>query len=275
MTTPYSSGTAEELIRSLRHGNIEVRRKAAEQAGNQRLRDAVPALVELLYVTEPGSKLLIVAVARALGNIGDLRAMQHLGEAGFTYGRFFSTTYYDDGRIEEPNEEDVLLGEAIDEAETKLWQQPGAHEYLAQLGRIKMYTFGNFLRSSDIYIDPDIQAQPHYPFTMQSAQRFFSNFKQERFAFEGDVKSIFIRRGKEALPRNSFAEGGLYPQTLDEIAELGESALDPVGEIHFELGGNATAPYIVVRPQPNWPRPSIVRRCVLDGRTGIRFEEIT
>lgn len=201
--------------------------------------------------------------------------MQHLGEAGFAYGRFFSTTYYDNGRIVEPDEEDVLLGEAIDEAETKLWQQPGAHGYLAQLGRIKMYTFGDFMRSGEIYVDPDIQRQPHYPFTMESAKRFFSNFKQERFAFEGEIKSIFIRRGQEALPRNSFADGGLYPQTLDEIAEVGKSALDPVGDIHFEFGGNATAPHIVVRPQPNWPRPSIVRRCVLDGRTGIRFEEIT
>lgn len=275
MTTPYSPSTTEELIRALRQGNLDVRRRAAEQAGTHRIRAAVPALVELLHTTGPDSKPLITTVARALGDIADLRAMQHLGEAGYSYGRFHSTTYFSDGSVMEPDEQDVSLSEAIDEAEQKLWQQPGAHEYLAQLGRIKMYTFGDFLRSSDIYIDPDIQNQPHYPFTMQSAQRFFTNFKQERFAFEGDIKSIFIRRGKEALPRASFADGGLYPQTLDEIAELGKSALDPVGDIHFEFGGNATAPYIVVHPQPNWPRPSIVRRCVLDGRTGIIFEEIT
>ena len=62
-----------------------------------------------------------------------------------------------------------------------------------------------------------------------------------------ELRLNFIRRGKEVLPRASFADGGLYPQTLDQIAELGESALDPIGEIHFEFGGNVTAPYIVVK----------------------------
>jgi hypothetical protein len=245
----------------------------------QRVRAVVPTLVELLYETGPDSKSLITAVARALGEIGDLRAMQHLGEARYAHsysaGRPGFTTYTVGGSVVEADEQDVLMDEAIDEAEQKLWKQPGAQEYFAQLGRIRMYSLGDFWRSNDIYIDEDIQNQPHYPFTMQSAQRFFANFKRERFAFEGEIKSIFIRRGKEALPRASFADGGLYPQTLDEIAALGQSALDSVGEIHFEFGGNAIAPYIVVRPQPKWPRPSIVRRCVLDGRTGIRFEEAT
>jgi hypothetical protein len=185
------------------------------------------------------------------------------------------TTYAADGRLVDADEQDALMDEAIDEAEQKLWKQTGAPDYLAQLAKIRMYTFGDFWRSNDIYIDEDIQNQVQYPFTMQCAKRFFANFKRERFAFEGEIRSIFIRRGKEALPRASFADGGLYPQTLDEIAKLCQSALNPIGEIHFEFGGNATAPYVTISPEPRWPRPSIVRRCVLDDRTGIRFEEIS
>jgi hypothetical protein len=276
--TTSDARTTQIVIQSLRNGDLNVRCQAAQQAGEQRIRAAVPTLVELLHETGPDSKRLIAVVAHALGEIGDLRAMQHLGEARYAHaysaGLPGFTTYTADGTLD-ADEQDVLMDEAIEEAEQKLWKQTGAQQYLAQLGKIRMYTFGDFWRSNDIYIDEDIQNQPQYPFTMACAQRFFANFKRERFAFEGEIRSIFIRRGKEALPRASFADGGLYPQTLDEIAELGKRALDPVGEIHFEFGGNATAPYIVVRPQPNWPRPSIVRRCVLDGRTVIRFEEIT
>jgi hypothetical protein len=277
--TTFDASTTENLIRALRNGDHQVRCKAAEQAGRRREHAAVPTLVELLYETGPDSKSLITVVASALGEIGDLRAMQHLGEARYAHsysaGLPGFKTYTADGRVIEAGEQDVLMDEAIDEAEQNLWNQPGAPEYVAQLGKIRMYTFGDFWRSNDIHIDEDIQKQLQYPFTMPCAQRFFANFKRERFAFEGEIRSIFIRRGKEALPRNSFADGGLYPQTLDEISQLGQAALDPVGEIHFEFGGNATAPYVVVRPEPHWPRPSIVRRCVLDGRTGIRFEEIT
>ncbi|MEK6410583.1 MAG: HEAT repeat domain-containing protein [Acidobacteriota bacterium] len=269
-----------DLLTALRDEELDVCYSAAEQARTQSIRDAVPALVELLYRSGPGSKRVITAAAQALGDIGDLRAIQHLGEAAYAHeydgpvsGSITITTH---GNTIEPDNQDVLMDEALREAEQKLWKQPGAEPYLSQLGRIRMYTFGDFLRTGEIFIDPDIQKQPLYPFTMDCAQRFFSNFKKERFAFEGaEIKSIFIRRGKEALPRHSFAGGRLYPQTLDEIGQLGESALDPVGEIDFEFGGNATAPYIQVSPQPNWPRPSIVRRCVLDGRSGIRFDEIT
>jgi len=250
---------------------------AAGQAGKRRVREAVPALVELLYSSGPGSKVVITAVARALGDIGDLRAIQHLEEAAYAHqyegpvsGSIAITR---GGNVIEPDEQDVVMDEALREAEQKLWKQPDAEAYLAQLGRIKMYTFEDLWR--EVFIDPDIQNQPIYPFTMDCAQRFFRNFKKERFAFDGpEIKSIFIRRAKEALPRHSFADGRLYPQTLAEIGRLGESALDPVGDIHFEFGGNATAPYVKVSPEPKWPRPSIVRRHVLDGRTGIRFDPI-
>lgn len=52
MTTPYSPSTTEEPIRALRQGNLDVRRRAAEQAGSQRLRDAVPALVFFMRRTQ-------------------------------------------------------------------------------------------------------------------------------------------------------------------------------------------------------------------------------
>jgi len=269
------------LLKALRDSDPNVCCRAAYQARTQRLRGAVPALVELLYRSGPDSKRVIIGAARALGDIGDLRAIQHLEEAGFAHEYSGAITghltYTADGEVIEPAEEDVLMDEALREAEGKLWKQPGAEPYLAQLGRIKMYTFGDFLRGrGEIFIDPDIQTQPLFPFTMECAKRFFANFKKERFAFDaGEIRSVFIRCGKEALPRHSFADGRLYPQTLDEIGRLGESALDPVGDIHFEFGGNATAPYVEVSPQPKWPRPSIVRRCVLDGRTGIRFDEIS
>lgn len=272
-----SDSSIDSLIKSLRQGDLNLRCKAASQAGKERVRAAVPALVELLYTTGPGSKRLITTCARALGEIGDLRAMQHLGEAGYAHrysgGLPGFTTYGSDGRVVPVDSDDALMDEAIHEAEHKLWQHPGASEYLAQLGRIKMYTFEDFLRTNNIYIDSDIQRQRHYPFTMQCAKRFFDNFLRQRFAFEGEIKSILIGRGKEALPRASFADGKLYPQTLDQLAELSESAWHSVGDIHFEFGGNATTPYIVVNPEPKWPRPSIVRRYVLDGKTGIRFEE--
>jgi HEAT repeat protein len=80
--TTVDAGATENLIRALRDRDLEVRCRAAEQAGTRCVRAAVPTLVELLYTTGPGSKRLITAAARALGEIGDLRAMQHLGEAG-------------------------------------------------------------------------------------------------------------------------------------------------------------------------------------------------
>jgi hypothetical protein len=270
--------SAADLLKALRDIDLDVCCRAAEQASTERVLEAVQALVELLYSSGPGSKRVITAAARALGDIGDLRAIQHLEEAGFA--REYSGAipgflmYTADGGVIEPAEEDVLLEEALGEAEGKLWKQPGAEPYLAQLGRIKMYTFGDFWKSRDILIHPDIQNRRQNSFTMEHAKQFFANFKRERFAFDqGEIRSIFVRQAGEASD-HSFADGHLYSQTLDEIVRLGDSALDhPIGHINFKLG-NASAPYIAVHPEPNWPRPSIVRRCVLDGRTGIRFDEI-
>lgn len=270
------SSTAD-LIKALRDADLDVCCSAAEQARIQRLREAVPALVELLYRSGPGSKRVITAAARALGDIGDLRAIQHLGEAGYAHEYSGAipgfVTYTADGRSIEPAEEDVLLDEALREAEDKIWKQPRAELYLAKLGGIKMYTFGDFWRSGDILIQPDIQNRRRNPFTMEQAKQFFSNFKKERFAFDqGEVRSIFVRRA-EVTPDQSHADGHLYSNTIDEIVQIGDSGLDhPIGDIHFKLG-NSSALYIAVHPEPDWPRPSIVRRCVLDGRTGIRFDE--
>jgi hypothetical protein len=138
-----------------------------------------------------------------------------------------------------------------------------------------MHTFGDFWRSGNIHIDPHIQSQ----FTMQGAKRFFKNFTGERFAFEGWVKAISIFRGKEALPGSSFADAYLLSKTLDEMEQADGPALEQasrVGQIHFKFGGSAVLPYVAVEPEPAWPRPSVVRRCVLDsdGRTRVRFDEM-
>lgn len=269
--------STDDLLKALRDAELDTCCSAAQQAREERVCEAVPALIELLYSSGPGSKRVITTAARALGHIGDLRAMQHLGEA--IYAREYSgaipgfVTYTADGKVIEPAEEDVLLEEALLEAHDILFKQRGAEAYLAQLGRIKMYTFGDFWRSRDILIHPDIQNRHQNPFTMEHAKQFFANFKSERFAFDqGEIRSIFVRLA-EATPDHSFADGHLYSRTLDEIERLGDSAFDhPIGDIHFKLG-NASAPYIAVHPEPDWPRPSIIRRCVLDGRTGIRFDE--
>jgi hypothetical protein len=268
-----------ELLEALRSRDAARICAAANRVAEQKLRHAVPLLVPLLY---SGNKRVIAAVARALGEIGDLRAMQHLGEAGcaheFTGGTPGFVTFAEDGGVVEVADEEAAMEKAILEAQQKMWQQPGAHHYLAGLGEIKMYTFGDFWRRNEIFIDPEIQRQPHFPFTIECARRFFRNFAKERFAVQGDVKSIWVNGGKEALPRHSSADALLLSRTLDEMAQLNDAAPErkyKIAEIHFEFGGNAAAPYISVRPEPNWPRPSIVRRCVLDGGAGIRFEEIT
>jgi hypothetical protein len=150
-----------------------------------------------------------------------------------------------------------------------------------------MYTLRDLWRSRDVYVDPVIERRPEYPFTMEIAKLFFAIFIDCRFAFEGEIRSIIIRGGKaippigatidrvgETWPRHSYADGEIYPQTLDEISKLGLSAVKHVGKIHFEFGGSARAPYIQVSPEPKWPGPSIVRRYVLDGGAGIRFDDI-
>jgi len=254
------SSEAEDdgLLKALRDTDLNICLKAAEIARQQKRKDAVPALIELLY--KPGTlfRPLRIAVARALGEIGDLRALQHLGEANYC----------------EPWPEGEEVLSVIQEAQSKLWQQPSAEQYLAKLGRIVMYRMENFWRSNDIYIDPDIQTREGNQFTMNCAKRFFVPFLKEYFAFEGKVGSIRIYDGKEALPRHSYAFGWLYSDTIDEIMRhRGTWPEHPVGTINFEYGGNAKAPYISVQPEPDWPVPSIVRRLVIDGGTGVRFEE--
>lgn len=265
----------DALIQDLRSSNPEVCRKAADRAGQQRLKAAVPALVELLYLKD---KRAIAAAARALGEIGDVRAIQHLEEAAFAQefvgGVPGLDTFTEDGGTVDVAQEDAVMERPLREAEEKLWQQPGAGPYGDQLGKIRMHTFGDFWRSGNIHIDPNIQSQ----FSNQGAKRFFKDFARERFALEGWAKAISIFRGKEALPGSSFADGYLLSMTLDELEQASPAVerSSRIGQIHFKLGGNATLPYIAVEPEPAWPRPSLVRRCVLepDGRAHIRFEDL-
>ena len=189
--------------------------------------------------------------------IGDVRAVQHLGEAEYW----------------EPYPEGQQALAAIEEAEGKLLDDPRNGEYLAQLGSIKMHRIRDFFKSSNIQVDKDLErAQP--PFTTERAMRFFANFKKESFAFEGQVGSIRIYEGKEVLPGHSFASGWLYSETIDSIEQRGDWPRDSLGSIHFEFGDVIRIPYMVVKPEPPWPHPSIVRRCYKEvGGSGFRFEE--
>jgi len=108
-----------------------------------------------------------------------------------------------------------------------------------------IYNIINFLRSAEILINPDIQERSLYPFTMQCAKKFFDNFVNDSFDFDGYVGSIVIYDGKENLPRHSYAAGFLFSQRIDEINSLGIFP-DPIGSIQFEYGGNTTTPYISV-----------------------------
>lgn len=109
---------------------------------------------------------------------------------------------------------------------------------------------------------------------MQCAKRFFSHFKKESFAFEGEVRSLRIYDGKEALPRHSYAHGWLYSETVDAIQQRGRWPEKNVGSLNFEFEELMTVPYMVVSPEPRWPHPSLVRRCYKDvSGGGFRFEE--
>lgn len=219
----------------------------AEQAGHNRLRAAVPALIELLLRRGPEFKNGRRAAALALGEIGDVRALNWLGEA----------SYYE------------LLGDGMEslvvsaEVSQRLLSQPGAEEYAARLQKIIMYHLGDFFGTAEVHISPDIQNRRENPFSMESAKRFFlQNFTHESFYFEGEVRAIVIQYGEEQLPAHSFAGGWLYSATLDGIGSSQNrgSTVHPVGRIHLRFGGEVTIPMIEVTPEPNWPRPAIVKR---------------
>jgi hypothetical protein len=110
------------------------------------------------------------------------------------------------------------------------------------------YRILDFLMSGNIIISPDAQNAAAYPFTMECVRRFFKEFEQESFSFDGAIGSIMIMGGKENLPRHSFASGVLFPQTLDEQERPGRFA-KPVGSIHMECGGNISTPVIRVGKQ--------------------------
>lgn len=112
------------------------------------------------------------------------------------------------------------------------------------------YRIDDFLRTADIYIAPEIQNREHYPFTMHNAQRFFHQFRGIPFELNATARALFIFRGKEALPRSSFAEGALYSQNVDELEAHAQrnygNLPEPIGAILFECGGTRVEPYIKV-----------------------------
>jgi len=257
-TAPEFFGASEAaLLSALRDSKHSTCIQAANIAGRERRKDAVPALIELLYRSGKTCAPIRIAAARTLGNIGDLRALHHLGEAHYR----------------EPLSDGEEVRAVIQEALWQIFQAPGAPSYAARLQAIVSYRIANFMSSAGIYIDKNIQTRESSPFTMECGRRFFMPFALESFWFEGQVGSIRIYEGKEGLPGHSYANGWLYTETLDEIHERGKWPDRALGEIHFEFGGIAAAPCIFVGPEPNWPRPSIVRRSVIDGAHCVRFEE--
>lgn len=108
----------------------------------------------------------------------------------------------------------------------------------------------DFLETADIYISPEIQQQPHYPFTMACAKRFFDEFRRSSFEFDRSVRAIFIFRGKEALPRNSFAEGWLFSKTVNELenyaARNNGNLPENIGIIYMDCGAPLHRPYIKI-----------------------------
>jgi tetratricopeptide (TPR) repeat protein len=107
------------------------------------------------------------------------------------------------------------------------------------------YYIFDFLKVNEISISPDIQEREVFPFTMDCAQRLFDNFRDSSFEFDGMVKAIVIFDGKENLPRQSYAHGFLFSQTLDEIGAM-SSLPKPLGKIELEYGGSLTSPIVRV-----------------------------
>jgi hypothetical protein len=114
------------------------------------------------------------------------------------------------------------------------------------------YTIDSFLKKGEIYIDPEIQHRDRQPFTMQRAKTLFDCFRGETFDLNGVARSVFIYDGKEDLPRQSYAKGSLYAQTVDELESYAAGhdgdLPDHVATIRLECGGAPIRPGILVRP---------------------------
>src|SRR5579863_7861236 len=130
----------------------------------------------------------------------------------------------------------------------RLMQEGGGGGYLT-------YSLRDFVMASppQFMVMPDIQRRPQYPFTMDSARRFFSYFAKQPFNFAGVITSIVIYDGKENLPNHSYAAGWLYRESLEEIGQLGKLP-DHLGSIHFEYGGATVAPTMRVEAAAKLPR---------------------
>src|SRR5438132_1826150 len=111
-TKTSDASATDALIRALETADPEVCCRAAAQAGNERVHTAVLPLVKLLYAKGPSSKRIVTAAAKALGDMSDLRALQHLMEASYAHsyseGLPGFTTYTADGKVVEPDEQDVF-----------------------------------------------------------------------------------------------------------------------------------------------------------------------
>lgn len=116
------------------------------------------------------------------------------------------------------------------------------------------YRIDTFLKTGEIYIDPDIQNRDRNPFTIQHAKTLFDCFREESFELNGVVRSLYIYDGREDLPRESYAKGFLYAERVDELEEYASNhngdLPDHVGNIRLECGGGPARPGVLVRTTP-------------------------
>src|SRR5436853_7411944 len=112
------------------------------------------------------------------------------------------------------------------------------------------YRLYDFVRTGEVYIDPEIQTRSAFPFTIERAQRLFDQVALASFQFSGIVRSIFIYDGKEALPNHSYAKGYLFSYTCDALAayaQRNEGYLPKnIGSIYLEYGGTYSNPSISI-----------------------------
>jgi len=84
------------------------------------------------------------------------------------------------------------------------------------------YRMRDFLISDNkLIVTPEAQNARVFPFARDRARRFFMEFKDVEFDFNGQIGFILIHTGKENLPSHSIADGFLFEQTFDEYIRLG------------------------------------------------------
>ncbi len=91
------------------------------------------------------------------------------------------------------------------------------------------YRMSDFLRKSDVIVDPDLQTRAQNPVTKILAKMFLDNFESSTFQFNDVVGFIFIDEGDIY---QDFLSGNLCRETIDEVQQSGDEPT-VVGRIRF------------------------------------------